>query len=115
MSYHGTKIDPNRFHKSQLKFYIILIPLAIFMMLPIIFLLFHAFKPIDELFAYPPRFLVNRPTFDNFIMLTKVSASMGVPMSRYLFNSIAVTLATYKRSCRICTVKNEIRRQKPVV
>lgn len=91
MSYQGTKMNPTRFHKSQLKFYAILIPLAIFMLLPILFIFSHAFKPLDELFAYPPRFFVQKPTLDNFRQLFSLSSSSGIPISRYLFNSIVVT------------------------
>jgi ABC-type glycerol-3-phosphate transport system permease component len=91
MSYQGTKMNPTRFHKSQLKFYAILIPLALFMILPILFIFSHAFKPLDELFAYPPRFFVQKPTFDNFRQLFNLSSKSGIPISRYFFNSIIVT------------------------
>ncbi|MFC5649902.1 carbohydrate ABC transporter permease [Paenibacillus solisilvae] len=91
MSYQGTKINPTRFHTSQFKFYAILIPLAVFMGLPIIFIIFHAFKPLDELFAYPPRFFVQKPTMKNFVQLFQQTSSSGIPLSRYLFNSVIVT------------------------
>ncbi|MCM3618882.1 carbohydrate ABC transporter permease [Sutcliffiella horikoshii] len=91
-AFHGTKINPDRFHKSQLKFYAFLLPLAIFMAMPIVFVFSHAFKPIDELFAYPPRFFVQKPTMQNFIDLMNNTSTSGVPMSRYLFNSISITL-----------------------
>ena len=91
MSYQGTRINPQKFHRSQLKFYAFLIPLSIFMVLPIIFIFSHAFKPIDELFAFPPTFLVEKPTIDNFRLLFKQTSTSGIPMSRYLFNSVIVT------------------------
>lgn len=91
-SFHGTKINPTKFHKSQLKFYAILIPVAAFMALPIIYIFSHAFKPMDELFAYPPRFFVQKPTLNNFKNLFKATSESGIPMSRYLFNSIVVTV-----------------------
>ena len=69
MSLQIDRVNPSRFDKSQMKFYIYLIPLAIFMALPIIFIFFHAFKPMDELFAFPPKFFVSRPTLDNFTNL----------------------------------------------
>ena len=84
-------INPQRFAKGQLKFYAYLIPLAIFMMLPIIFIIMSAFKPMEELFAYPPRFFVKKPTLDNFIQLFSISGETRVPASRYLFNSILST------------------------
>lgn len=90
--FHGTKINPDRFDKSQLKFYLVLIPMAIFMGLPIIYIFSHAFKPMDELFAYPPKFFVKNPTFDNFTNLFDAMDLSGVPISRYLFNSFTSTL-----------------------
>ncbi|MBS4177861.1 carbohydrate ABC transporter permease [Lederbergia citrea] len=91
-AFQGTKINPTKFHKSQLKFYFFLIPLAIFMAMPIVYIIFHAFKPIDELFAYPPRFFVQKPTMQNFSDLFMKTNDSGIPLSRYLFNSIIITL-----------------------
>ncbi|WP_423188869.1 carbohydrate ABC transporter permease [Alkalibacterium sp. f15] len=91
-SFEGRQINPKNFHKSQLKFYAILIPLAVFMGLPIVYIFNHAFKPIDELFAFPPRFLVEKPTWQNFRTLFESSSLGATPMSRYLFNSIIVSL-----------------------
>ncbi|MDF2472673.1 MAG: transporter permease [Lachnospiraceae bacterium] len=85
-------VNPQRFNKGQIKFYLYLIPLAVFMLLPIIFITMSAFKPIDELFAYPPRFFVKNPTLNNFIQLFSVSSKTNVPASRYLFNSIISTV-----------------------
>ncbi|WP_370295783.1 carbohydrate ABC transporter permease [Rossellomorea marisflavi] len=90
-AFQGSKINPDKFHKSQFKFYAVLIPLAIFMALPIVYIFSHAFKPIDELFAYPPRFFVQKPTLQNFADLFAQTSTTGVPMSRYLFNSIIIT------------------------
>ena len=90
--YHATKINPSRFSISQWPFYAILAPVAIFMILPIIYIFNHAFKPFDELIEYPPRFFVRNATFDNFIEFFKVSAISDIPVSRYLFNSIVITV-----------------------
>ncbi|MFW6319664.1 MAG: carbohydrate ABC transporter permease [Bacillota bacterium] len=86
------KMNPKKFHKNQLIFYAYLIPLCFFMALPIVFIFFHAFKPIDELFAFPPRFFVINPSLDNFRNLFKRTSVTGIPMSRYLFNSLIVTV-----------------------
>ncbi len=89
--FSGTKINPKRFHKSQIKFFAVLIPMAIFIALPILFIVSHAFKPDNELFAYPPRFIVKVPTLENFRDLVGIASESGIPFSRYLFNSIIVT------------------------
>ncbi len=91
-------INPRGFHVSQLKFYAILLPLAAFMMLPIVFIFSNAFKPLDELFAYPPRFFVVNPTAKNFTDLFARMSTSGIPVSRYLFNSIVIALATVAAS-----------------
>ena len=87
-------INPKGFHPSQIKFYIFLLPLVILMLLPILFIFSHAFKPPDELFAYPPRFFVINPTIKNFTDLFTKMSNSGIPVSRYLFNSILVTAIT---------------------
>ncbi len=87
-------INPQGFHVSQLKFYALLLPLAAVMLLPIIYIFSSAFKPPDELFAYPPRFFVTNPTLKNFTDLFSRMSNSGIPASRYLFNSLAITAAT---------------------
>lgn len=91
-------INPQGFHVSQIKFYLLLLPLSAFMLLPIVFIFSSAFKPPDELFAYPPRFFVVNPTLKNFTDLFAHMSTSGVPVSRYLFNSILVTLVTVAAS-----------------
>jgi ABC-type glycerol-3-phosphate transport system permease component len=90
-SLNGTGINPKKFHKSQIKFYIILLPIIVFMILPILFIIFNAFKPMDELFVYPPRFITKRPTLESFIRLFNTASTSNVPASRYLFNSVVST------------------------
>lgn len=65
--------------------------LAAFMLLPIVYIVNHAFKPFHELFLYPPTFIVKQPTVQNFYDLLLVTQTSIVPMSRYLFNSIFST------------------------
>jgi ABC-type glycerol-3-phosphate transport system permease component len=91
-SFQGTKINPSRFHKSQTPFFAFLIPFSTFMLLPILFIFNQAFKPQSELFAYPPKFFVRRPTLDNFVELSRLISSSGVPFSRYFVNSLLVTV-----------------------
>lgn len=92
MAYRNQKINPDRFHPSQIKFYIITGLMALFMLLPIIFIIVHAFKPMSELLEYPPKFYVMNPTLDNFRNLFRQTTNSSIPFSRYLFNSILVTL-----------------------
>lgn len=89
--FEAVKINPKRFRFNQLPFLLIVLPIAFVMMLPLVYIFSHAFKPYDELVEFPPRFLVRRPTLDNFIELFRASTTTGIPVSRYLFNSIFIT------------------------
>ena len=39
----GTRVNPKKFHKNQIPFYLYLIPIAVFMGLPIVYIINHAF------------------------------------------------------------------------
>ena len=82
MAYKGKRINPQKFDRSQIKIILIILPLVIFMAMPIIFIINHAFKPMEELFAFPPTFFVNNPTLDNFIKLGKFSDTASIPLTR---------------------------------
>ena len=90
-SFQGTKINPTRFDKSQIKFYVILALMSSAMVLPLIYIFSQAFKPIDELFAYPPKFFVKNPSLSNFSNLFAMMGTSEVPIARYFFNSIIST------------------------
>jgi ABC-type glycerol-3-phosphate transport system permease component len=64
-----------------------------FMVLPMIYAISNAFKPLDELFMFPPRFFVRNPTLDNFRDLFLLMAQSWVPFSRYIFNTLFITAA----------------------
>ena len=66
---------------------------GVFMVLPIVYTCISAFKPMTELFLYPPRFFVKNPTLDNFSAMFRLVANTRVPFERYLFNSVLVTAA----------------------
>lgn len=84
--------------------YFILIPLAVFSILPIVYVVSTAFKPLEELLLFPPPFFVRRPTMDNFQDLLLATNALAVPFSRYLFNSIFVTLTTVLLQVLICSM-----------
>lgn len=98
----GNLVDPRKFSKDQIKIYAVLLPITLIMILPIIYILNHAFKPLEELFAYPPKFFVSNPSTINFSKLIKATATSTVPISRYLFNSIIVTAIVLEFTL-ICT------------
>ena len=84
-------MNPKSFEKGQIKIYLLILPMVLLTGLPIVFIFFHAFKPMEELFAFPPKFITTHPTLDNFRALIKASRSASIPLSKYIFNSILIT------------------------
>lgn len=90
-AYKGHRMNPDGFEVGQIKIYLMVIPMVLLCGLPIIFIIFHAFKPMEELFAFPPKFITVHPTLDNFSKLIKASRSGSIPLSKYVFNSLMIT------------------------
>lgn len=72
--------------------FIILAVFAAFMFIPMLYTINNAFKPLDELFIYPPNIFVKNPTLDNFSDLGLLMGESWVPFSRYVFNTFFITL-----------------------
>jgi len=66
--------------------------LALFMFLPMVYTIAQSLKPLDELFIFPPRFLVYNPTFRNYKDLFVLMNTSWVPFSRYIFNTVLITV-----------------------
>jgi len=92
-AYKGHRMNPDKFEKGQIKLYLFVVPLVLLTGLPIIYIFFHAFKPMEELFAFPPKFITTHPTLDNFRLLFKASRSAGIPLSKYVFNTLLITIS----------------------
>ena len=93
-TFRGSNIGPKYFSRSQIKFYAILIPLAAFMLIPVVFIVFHAFKTLPEILAFPPVIIPAQPTMHNFRRLFGIGSATGVPFARYLINSLIVASIT---------------------
>ena len=70
----------------------LLILCGAFMVLPIVYSSLQSFKPLNEINLFPPRFFVTRPTLSNYGKLFQLSANLWVPFSRYVFNSVFVSV-----------------------
>lgn len=79
---------------SRALLFAVLTAVAVFMLLPIVFIINNAFKPFNELFLFPPTFLVKQPTWTNFSTLFLVSSGGTIPFTRYLFNSVLISSIT---------------------
>ncbi|MBQ4112743.1 MAG: carbohydrate ABC transporter permease [Clostridia bacterium] len=72
---------------------VILVLLGAFMFLPMVYVIMQSLKPLDELWMYPPRFYVMSPTLKNFKDLFTLMNISWVPFSRYIFNTVLVSVA----------------------
>lgn len=72
---------------------LVLLFLGCFSALPFVYSILQSLKPLDELFVFPPRFFVVRPTTENYYMLWTNVQESWVPFTRYLFNSVFVSVA----------------------
>jgi ABC-type glycerol-3-phosphate transport system permease component len=73
--------------------------LGLFMFLPIYLTVIMSIKPVEELFVFPPKLYAVRPTLDNFRDMFRVLHQNRVPFSRYVFNSIFVTVTVTVLQC----------------
>lgn len=92
MKVHRKRSKPNRSRMGDLGIYFILIFFGIFMAFPLVFAINSAFKPLDEIFVYPPKLFVKNPTMDNFQDLIVIMGKSWVPFTRYFFNTAFITV-----------------------
>ena len=88
----GHRVVLNRSAGGDTGITIMLTILGAFMFLPMYYVVIQSLKPLDELFMFPPRFYVIRPTFDNFGDLFSLMSDAWVPFSRYIFNTVFITI-----------------------
>ncbi len=82
----------NRSNVASAVLLVLLFAFGLLMILPLVYAILQSIKPLDELFAFPPRFFVKRPTGENYTILFDLVADMRVPFSRYAFNSVFITI-----------------------
>lgn len=82
----------NRSFGGNLTIFIFLLLLGVIFMLPLVYSISQAFKPLDELWTYPPKFFVRSPTLRNFKDLFGLLGSNWMPFSRYLFNTVFISV-----------------------
>ncbi len=72
--------------------FIFLLAFGSFSAWPLIFNINHAFKPLNEIFIFPPRLFVKNPTLNNFIDLFNLMGDSWIPFTRHFFNTIFITV-----------------------
>ena len=88
----GHKVVLNRSAGGDAGITFMLTILGVIMFVPMYYVVIQSLKPLDELFMFPPRFYVMSPTFDNFVDLFSLMGDSWVPFSRYIFNTVFITI-----------------------
>ncbi len=88
----GHRVILNRTAGGDTLIFIMLGILGVLMFLPMYLVIINAFKPLTELFLFPPRFYVISPTWDNFSDLFTLIGNSVVPFSRYIFNTVFISV-----------------------
>ncbi|MBQ2955876.1 MAG: carbohydrate ABC transporter permease [Clostridia bacterium] len=83
---------PNRSFWGDLCIYLVMGVIAVAMVFPLVFSVASSLKPLDELFRFPPRVFPQHVTLDNYSDLIVVLGQSWVPFSRYLVNTVFITL-----------------------
>ena len=78
------KKNINRSIGGNLLVFLVVLLLACFMLLPIVYAVSSAFKPLDEIFIFPPRMFVRKPTLDNFVQLAQITRQTPYNVVGYL-------------------------------
>ena len=86
------KRSVNRSAGGDVGIYIMLALVATVMVLPMIYAICQSLKPLDEIFVFPPKFFVINPSFENFRELFRTMSESWVPFSRYVFNTILISV-----------------------
>ena len=87
------KVVLNRSRGGDAGITFVLSSLGLFMFLPMVYVICQSLKPLDELWMFPPRFFVVNPTLENFTDLFTLMNTSLVPFSRYIFNTVFVSVA----------------------
>ena len=97
-------LTARKFRMSRMFVYIFMLLLVLFTALPLIYVIVTAFKPLDELFTFPPRFFVRNPTTQNFTDLLMTLTTSAVPFLRYVFNSLIIAVLTVLFTIIVCSM-----------
>ena len=81
----------NRSLSGDIGLTVILGLFGLFSLFPLVYTVVSAFKPLSEVFIFPPRLTVDNPTLNNFFDLSTIIEGCDVPFSRYAFNTLLIT------------------------
>ena len=79
---------------GNVAYFTLLVLAGLFMVFPLFYCIITSIKPLDELLIFPPRFFVVRPTFSNYRALPALLSNLQIPISRYVFNTLLITIVS---------------------
>ncbi|MDR0556949.1 MAG: carbohydrate ABC transporter permease [Treponema sp.] len=82
---------PNRSLGGDIFIGVILVIFGMFFAYPLLYAINNAFKPLNEIFLFPPKLFVQQPTMNNFQDLFIIMSKSWVTFSRYIFNTVFIT------------------------
>ncbi len=86
----GKKV--NRSVAVTVVIFIVLAIFAVFMVLPMMLAVSNSFKPLNELWEFPPKLYVKQPTLKNYADMFNIMSGSLIPFTRYIFNTLFITV-----------------------
>jgi ABC-type glycerol-3-phosphate transport system permease component len=71
---------------------LLLLGFSLFSAYPLVFTIANSFKPLDEIFIFPPKLFPRNFTFDNYTDLMNLLGNTRIPITRYLGNTLFISI-----------------------
>ena len=87
------RLRPRKLNRSlggNIVIFILVALMSVFMLLPIVYTIGTAFKPLSEIYVFPPHFFPHSWTTENFLQIGLLLDDFWIPFSRYVFNTIFI-------------------------
>lgn len=82
----------SRSWQGDLVLVLFLVAFGLFSAYPLVFTIANSFKPLDEIFVFPPKLFPRNFTLDNFYDLFNLVGNTRIPISKYLFNTLFISI-----------------------
>lgn len=90
--FHHKSKRVSRSRAGTFALFIVMLIFSTFMALPMVMIIGNAFKPLDELWIFPPKLFPQNATLDNFRSMFSILSASQVPFFRYFFNTLLITV-----------------------
>ena len=87
------RLRPKKLNRSlggNMVIFVLVALMSAFMLLPIVYTISTVFKPLSEIYVFPPHFFPHNPTTENFLQIGLLLEDFWIPFSRYVFNTILI-------------------------